>query len=73
MNTKETKLKTARQKQGLKQWEIAKKAKITVTCYQRYEAGERIPRADTAILIAEALNSTVEELFRSKAEPPDCL
>lgn len=57
------KLKQARKKTGLKQWQVAKEANITVVCYQRYEAGDRIPRADTAKLIARALNSTVEELF----------
>lgn len=61
--SKERKLKITRQKQGLTQVEVAKKANITVTSYQRYESGERIPRADTAKLIAKALNSTVEELF----------
>ena len=58
-----TKLKAERQKEGLTQVEVAKKADITVTSYQRYESGERIPRADIAVLIARALNSTVEELF----------
>lgn len=58
-----TRLKTTRQQKGLTQVEVAKKANITVTSYQRYENGERIPRADTAKLIAKALNSTVEELF----------
>ena len=59
----ETKLKTTRQKQGLTQVQVAKKANITTRQYQRYEAGERIPKADTAKLIAKTLNSTVEELF----------
>ena len=59
----ETKLKTTRQKQGLTQGQVAKEANITTNCYQRYETGERIPRANTAKLIAKALNSTVEELF----------
>ena len=58
-----TKLQKAREKNGLTQVEVAEKASITVACYQRYEYGERIPRADTAKLIAKALNSTVEELF----------
>lgn len=61
--SKETKLKTTRQQKGLKQWEVAEKARITTRQYQRYESGERVPRADTAKLIAKALNSTVEELF----------
>lgn len=58
-----TKLRAKRQKEGLTQVEVAKKANITTNCYQRYENGERIPRADTAKLIAKTLNSTVEELF----------
>lgn len=63
----------ARKETGLTQVQVANKAKITARVYQYYEAGERKPSADTAILIAEALNSTVEELFRRKPEPPDCL
>lgn len=61
--SKETKLKITRQQNGLKQWEVAQKARVTIQCYQRYESGEREPRASTAKLIAKALNSTVEELF----------
>ena len=63
MSTKETKLKIKRKETGLTQVEVARKARITVNCYQRYESGERMPRADIAKLIAKALNSTVEELF----------
>lgn len=59
-----TKLKAARETKGLTQAQVAEKAKVTVTGYQNYEAGRRVPSATTAILIAEALNSTVEELFR---------
>ena len=58
-----TKLRAKRQKEGLTQVEVAQQAKITVNCYQRYESGERIPRVDTAKMIAKALNSTVDELF----------
>lgn len=58
-----TKLKTTRQKQGLTQIQVAEKANITTRQYQRYENGERMPKANTAKLIAKTLNSTVEELF----------
>lgn len=58
------KLKTTRQKIGLTQLEVAKKANITTTSYQRIEYGTQTPKVDTALLIAETLNSTVEELFR---------
>ena len=60
---RDTKLKTTRQKQGLTQVQVAKKAEIATRRYQDYEAGEREPKASTAKLIAKALNSTVEELF----------
>lgn len=63
LNNKKTKLQIAREKTGFTQVEVAEKAEITVVCYQRYEYGIRIPKADTAKLIARALNSTVEELF----------
>lgn len=64
VNTKiNTALVNARKEAGLKQWQVAKEAKISERVYQRYEAGDRIPRADIAKLIARALNSTVEELF----------
>ena len=63
INTKETKLKLKRIAAGLTQAELAKSAQVTVQGYQRYEAGTRVPKADTAKRIALALNSTVEELF----------
>lgn len=58
-----TKLKTTRQQKGLTQVEVAKKAKISTRRYQDYEAGKYSKSINTAILIAKALNSTVEELF----------
>ena len=58
-----TKLQKRREKTGLTQVQVAGKAGISVVCYQRYEYGKRIPRADVAKLIAKALNSSVEELF----------
>ena len=61
--SKETKLKTTRQKTGLTQWEVAEKANISTRRYQDYEAGKYSKSIDTAKLIAKALNSTVEELF----------
>ena len=58
-----SKLKNLSQQQGLTQRQVAAKANITVNCYQLYEKGSRIQRADIAQLIAKSLNSTVEELF----------
>jgi len=57
------KLKETRQNQGLTQEMVARQANITTSNYQRYEYGTQTPKANTAILIAKALKSTVEELF----------
>ena len=59
----DTKLKTARKKIGLTQVEVASKAKISERYYQQVEAGDSKPTVDIAKLIAQVLNSTVEELF----------
>lgn len=59
----DTILKKLREKTGLTQVEIAEKANITERSYQRYEAGERVPNVHTAQLIAQALHTTVEEIF----------
>lgn len=52
---KNTKLKEAREKINLTQVKVAEQVGITEVSYQNYEAGERIPRADVAIAIAEVL------------------
>lgn len=58
-----SKLKKRRKELGLTQETVAKKASISLRAYKIYESGERIPRADVAILIAKTLKSTVEKLF----------
>jgi len=58
-----TKLKNIRKKNGLTQEELAKKANITARNYQRVEKGVQDPKTTTALLIAQALQTTVEELF----------
>lgn len=57
------KLQSKRKETGLTQVQVAEKAQVSERAYQQYESGERIPKVDTAKLIAKALNSTVEELF----------
>lgn len=60
---KNIKLTDARNKAGLTQVEVAKKAGISWRAYQDYEYGKREPGVRTAIRIAHALKSTVEKLF----------
>lgn len=60
---KNIELKKAREKKGLTQAQTAKMAMVSEISYQNYEAGRRVPNAVTAVLIARALGSTVEDLF----------
>lgn len=53
----------ARNKTGLTQVEVAKKAKITDRVYQAYEAGRK-PKSDVAIRIADALGVKSYEDFK---------
>jgi len=59
-----TRLRERREQQGKTQQEVADLANISLKSYQRIEYGTQRPSIDTAFLIADALNSTVEELFR---------
>jgi len=58
-----TVLKFEREKKGLTQWDVAKRAGISIRSYQRYEAGNRVPDVYQGQLIAKALGTTVEELW----------
>ena len=59
-----TKLKNKRKERGLTQAQVAKQVGITPIGYQRYEAGERVPNAPTAILIADALHVKTYKEFK---------
>ncbi len=56
-------LKSIRIKSGLTQKQVAEKVGILVQAYQAYEYGKYYPTVNTAIDIAKALNSTVEEIW----------
>lgn len=58
-----TKLKAARVKSGKTQAQVAREAQIAERQYQDYEYDRREPGVRTAIRIAQAVNSSVEELF----------
>ena len=57
------KLRSAREASGKTQAQIAKEVEISDTQYQNIEYNNNEPRVSTAIKIARAVNSTVEELF----------
>ena len=56
-------LRAAREASGKTQAQVAKEIGVSELSYQRYEYDKRKPCVDTAIRIARALGSTVEELF----------
>ena len=56
-------LRAAREASGKTQAQVAREAGISDTHYQNIEYGKHEPCAGTAIRIARALGSTVEELF----------
>lgn len=57
------KLKKARENEALTKLQLAEKAGISLRAYQYIELNGRLPNVQTAKLIAQALNSTVEDLF----------
>ncbi len=57
------KLKELRKNLGITQAQVAQKVGVSERLYQDYEYGKVVPNAHTAVLIAKALNSTVEQLF----------
>ena len=56
-------LKKRRQELKLTQKQVAERANLAESAYQRYERGEIVPLAFTAIHLAKALETTVEELY----------
>ena len=56
-------LRATREKSGKTQAQVAKEARIGERLYQDYEYNKREPGVRTAIRIARALDSTVEDLF----------
>ena len=60
----ETKIKIARTNHKFTQREVAERVGISVLTYQRYEKGERIPNAVTAIKLARVLGVEMKELFQ---------
>ena len=60
-------LRAARERSGKTQKQVAEEVGIPEQVYQRYEYDRNEPRVRTAIRIARALESSVEELFGEEA------
>lgn len=56
-------IRAARMRRGLTQRQLALAAGIGKSTLSMIEAGQRVPRVDTALFIARALGMTVEDLF----------
>ncbi|MEY8281998.1 helix-turn-helix transcriptional regulator [Oscillospiraceae bacterium 52-8] len=64
------KLRAARETSGKTQAQVAKESGVAERMYQDYEYDKREPGVRTAIRIAKALNSTVEQLFGAATPTP---
>lgn len=60
------KIKSAREGLGLTQTRLAEKANIAQSIISDVEQGGRMPRIDTLIKIAKALDTTVSELLEEE-------
>ena len=63
-------LRAAREASSKTQAQVAKEAGISEAQYQNIEYDKNEPRVRTAIRIAKALNSTVEQLFGAATPTP---
>lgn len=59
------KLKAAREQSGKTQAQVAKESGISETQYQNVEYDKSTPNVRTAIRIARAVGSSVEEIFET--------
>lgn len=57
------KLKELREYHGISQRELARRVGVGKTTIGEVERGDRLPNVETAIRIARALNTTVEEIW----------
>ena len=55
-----------REKKGISQKEIAQELGVSLHTYQRYEYGEKEPRASTLILLADYYKISLDELVCRK-------
>lgn len=57
-----------REQRKLAIMDVARRANVPRSCYYRYDNGENFPNVLTAIRIAHALDTTVEELWKPNTE-----
>lgn len=62
-------LRAAREMSGKTQAQVAMEIGITENAYQKYEYGEREPRARMAVRVAKAVNSSVEVIWGGGGNP----
>ena len=65
MITRNEKLYNLRKKKGETQAEVAESLGISLSAYNSYETGQRVPKDDMKKQIAEHFNRTVQFIFFS--------
>lgn len=70
MKTFGDRIKELRDKKDLSLRELAKQLKLTAPFLSDIETGKRFPSDDTMMLLANALDTTVEDLSQYDSRPP---
>jgi transcriptional regulator with XRE-family HTH domain len=65
-----SRLQRLREAAGFSQSQLARAAGVPVTTLQGWEQARRLPRLQAAILLADALNITLDELVGRKLKVP---
>lgn len=63
MKTVAERIKEARLEKGITQLELANLCEISVSAVQMYEIGQRIPRDQVKVKLADALEKPIQDLF----------
>lgn len=63
MKTAAERIKEARLEKGYTQTDLAVICDISVSAVQMYEIGQRVPRDQVKVKIADALGKSVQDLF----------
>lgn len=63
MKTVAERIKEARLEKGITQTELANLCEISVSAVQMYEIGQRVPRDQVKVKLAEALDKPIQDLF----------
>ncbi len=66
-------LKAARKKRGLTQQQVAEAIGVTQSAYKNYECGNREPKGDTIVMLADLFHVSTDYLLGRETGEPDAV